>query len=51
MDRVRTGAAAIREYEGFLELAGDVSPTPPELQAAIDDATQRIAAVRRRIRG
>ena len=51
MDRVRTGAAAIREYEGFLELAGDISPAPPELQAAIDDATQRIAAVRQRIRG
>ena len=51
MDRVRTGAAAIRGYEAFLELAGNVSPTSSELQAAIDDATQRIAAVRQRIRG
>ena len=51
MDRVRTGAAAIREYEGFLELAANVSPVSSELQAAIDDATRRIAAVRQRIRG
>ena len=51
LDRVRTGAAAIREYEGFLELARDVSPVSPELQAAIDDATRRIAGVRQRIRG
>jgi uncharacterized protein YukE len=51
MDRVRTGAAALREYEAFLELAGSVSPTSSELQAAIDDATRRIAAVRQRIRG
>ena len=49
-DRLRTGAAAILAYEGFLELAGNVSSASPELQAAIDDATQRIAALRQRIR-
>ena len=49
-DRLRTGAAAILAYEGFLELAGNVSPASLELQAAIDDATQRIAAMRQRIR-
>jgi len=51
LDRVRTGAAAMREYNAFLEAAGGVSPVTPELQSAIDDATARVPAIQQRIRG
>ena len=51
LERMSAGAGAIREYEEFIELAANVSPSPAELQAAVDDATQRIAGVRARIRG
>jgi tetratricopeptide (TPR) repeat protein len=51
LERMSAGAGAIREYEKFIELAGNVSPSSAELQAAVDDATQRIAGVRARIRG
>ena len=51
MDRVRTGAAAIREFQGFIEAAGAVSPVPAELQTAIDDAQGRVTSIQQRIRG
>jgi hypothetical protein len=51
LDRVRTGAAAMREYNAFLEAAGGVSPVTPELQSAIDDAPARVPAIQQRIRG
>ena len=51
LERMSAGAGAIREYEEFIELAANVSPSSAELQAAVDDATQRIAGVRARIRG
>jgi len=51
LDRVRTGAAAIRELEAFVEQAGGISSPEPELQAAIDDAGRRIDDIRQKIRG
>ena len=50
-DRVRTGAAAIRELEAFVESAGSVDSPSAELQAALADATSRIEDIRQRIRG
>ncbi len=49
--RISAGAAAIRAYEAFAEAGAEVSPISAELQTALDDAQNRIAGIRQRIRG
>jgi tetratricopeptide (TPR) repeat protein len=51
MDRVRTGARAIRELQAFIGLAEALPSAPDELQNAVDDAKKRIADMQSRIRG
>ena len=50
-DRVRTGAAAIRQLEAFVSSAEQINPSPSELQVAIADAQTRVQRIRQQIRG
>ena len=49
-DRVRTGAAAIEQLNAFIDGARAMSPVPPEVYNAVQDAERRVAEIRR-IRG
>ena len=50
-ERVRTGATAMQELQGFVGGAEQMSPTPPEVHSAIEDARQRIEQIRRSVGG
>ncbi len=50
-DRVRSGALAIQQLNGFAEGARAMSPVAPEVYAAVQDAERRVTAIRRAMRG
>ena len=50
-DRVRSGALAIQQLNGFAEGARAMSPVPPEVYAAVQDAERRVTEIRRAMRG
>lgn len=50
-ERVRAGAQAIQELNAFIEGARAMSPVPPEVYNAVQDAEQRVAEIRRRAGG
>lgn len=47
-DRVRSGAQAIQELNAFVEGARAMSPVPPAVYNAVQDAERRVADIRRR---
>ena len=47
-ERVRAGAEAIQELNAFIEGARGMSPVPPDVYDAVQDAAQRVEEVRRR---
>ena len=50
-ERVRSGATAMQELEGFILGAEGMSPRPPEVDAAVEDAQRRIEQIRRSVGG
>lgn len=50
-ERVRTGAAAMQELQEFVDGAAQMSPVPPDVEAAIEDAQGRIEQIRRSVGG
>ena len=50
-ERVRFGAQAIQELNAFTEGARAMSPVPPEVYNAVQDAERRVADIQRRIAG
>ena len=46
-DRVRSGAQAIQELNAFVEGARAMSPVPPAVYNAVQDAERRVADIRR----
>jgi hypothetical protein len=50
-DRVRAGAQATQELNAFIEGARAMSPVPPEVYAAVQDAERRVAEIRRAMGG
>lgn len=51
INRVRTGSAAVRQFETFIQQGESISPRTPELAAAIQDARTRIQGIQQRVRG
>ncbi|MFC1574531.1 hypothetical protein ACFL3Z_00435, partial [Gemmatimonadota bacterium] len=51
MDILRTGSAAIREYDAFIQQGEAVDPPPPPVAAALEQARTRIEEIRERMRG
>ncbi len=50
-ERVRAGAQAIQELNAFVEGARAMSPVPPQVYEAVQDAEQRVEEIRRRAGG
>jgi hypothetical protein len=50
-DRVRSGAQATQELNAFIEGARAMSPVPPEVYNAVQDAERRVVEIRRAIGG
>jgi hypothetical protein len=50
-ERVRSGAQATQELNAFIEGARAMSPAPPEVYNAAQDAERRVSAIRRGARG
>lgn len=50
-ERVRAGAAAMQELQGFVAGAEQMAPAPLEIRNAIEDAQQRIEQIRRSVGG
>jgi hypothetical protein len=50
-DRVRSGALAIQRLTGFAEGARAMSPVPPDVYVAVQDAERRVTEIRRAMRG
>jgi hypothetical protein len=50
-DRVRTGAQATGEFNAFIAGARQMSPVPPEVYNAVQDAERRIEQIRRQVGG
>lgn len=50
-ERVRAGAQAIQELNAFVEGARAMSPVPPEVIRAVEDAESRVEEIRRRAGG
>jgi hypothetical protein len=50
IERVRSGNRALREFQAFFQAAADVSPSPPELEAAVADGRSRVEDIRRQMR-
>jgi hypothetical protein len=48
-ERVRAGAAAMQELQGFVLGAEQMSPRPAEIDRAVDDAQRRIELIRRTV--
>lgn len=49
--RVRVGSQAVREFQAFFQTAAGISPSPPELDAAVADAHRRVEQIRQKMRG
>lgn len=50
-ERVRTGAQAMQELNAFIEGARAMSPVPPRVYRAVEDAERRVEEIRRRAGG
>lgn len=50
-DRVRAGAQATQELNAFAEGARAMSPVPPEVYTAVEDAERRVEEIRRTMGG
>ncbi len=50
-ERVRTGATAMQELQGFIQGAQQMSPIAAEVQGAIEDAQRRVEQIRRGVGG
>lgn len=50
LDILTLGGAAVRQYEAFLEIGGGLSPVPPRVSSAMEEARTRIDEVRERMR-
>ncbi len=50
-ERVRAGAQAMQQLNAFIEGARAMSPVPPQVYTAVQDAEQRVAEIRRRAGG
>lgn len=50
-DRVRAGAQATQELNAFIEGARAMSPVPPDVYNAVQDAERRVAEIRRAMGG
>jgi len=50
-DRVRSGAQATQELNAFIEGARAMSPVPPDVYNAVQDAERRVADIRRAMGG
>jgi hypothetical protein len=50
-DRVRSGAQATQELNAFVEGARAMSPVPPDVYNAVQDAERRVAEIRRAMGG
>lgn len=50
-ERVRTGAQAMQQLNGFIEGARAMSPVPPRVYEAVEDAERRVSEIRRRAGG
>lgn len=50
-ERVRSGAQATQELNAFIEGARAMSPVPPDVYAAVEDAERRVEEIRRGIGG
>ena len=50
-DRIRTGAGAIEQLNAFIDGARAMSPVPPEVYNAVQDAERRVEEIRRSIAG
>jgi len=50
-DRVRSGAQATQELNAFVEGARAMSPVPPEVYNAVQDAERRVEEIRRAMGG
>ncbi len=50
-ERVRTGATAMQELQGFVQGADQMSPRPGQIDAAVEDAQRRIEEIRRTVGG
>ena len=50
-DRVRSGAQATQELNAFIEGARAMSPVPPEVYNAVQDAERRVEEIRRAMGG
>jgi hypothetical protein len=50
-ERVRAGATAMQELQGFVLGAEQMSPRPAEIDRAVDDAQRRIELIRRTVGG
>jgi hypothetical protein len=50
-ERVRTGAAAMQELQGFIQGAEQMSPQPQEVLDAMEDAERRVELIRRSVGG
>ena len=50
-ERVRAGAQATQELNAFIEGARAMSPAPPQVYNAVQDAERRVSAIRRGARG
>lgn len=48
---LRTGAPAIQAYEAFLRQGESITPTPPDVAEAMEEARTRIEEIRERMRG
>lgn len=50
-DLLRTGAAAIRQLEAFIQMGQPLTASSPEVAAAVQDSWAKIEATRERMRG
>jgi tetratricopeptide (TPR) repeat protein len=50
-DRVRAGAQATQQLNAFIEGAGAMSPVPPEVFSAVQDAERKVEEIRRAMGG
>jgi len=50
-ERVRSGAQAMQQLNAFIEGARRMSPVPPEVVRAVEDAERRVEEIRRRAGG
>ena len=50
MDRLSTGAKAVKALEAFIQVGEAIKPTPAAVTAAVDDARTKVAEIRDRLK-